>query len=432
MGRKKPIGGVWLSRGAPGAAAAVGWRRLMEGARDAVESVARASYGRLIAYLSVRSKDIAIAEDALSEAFATALRTWPASGIPDRPEAWLLTTARRALGHGERSRRIRDAAVPMIELAYEEAMTRSAPEFPDERLKLLFVCSHPEIDPSARTPLMLQAVLGLDAARIAAAFLTSPAAMSQRLVRAKARIRDAALTFEAPEAGMLASRCSDVLAAIYAAYGTGWDAIAGADDGVRGLAAEAVNLARLTVDLMPDQAEAKGLLALILYCEARRDARRDAGGEFVPLDRQDASRWSRSLIVEAEALLVTASRVGAFGRFQTEAAIQSVHVQQAITGVKNTRALIQLYDFLAATHPSLGALVSRAVVYAEGPGPDVAFRLLDELPADRVVSYQPYWVARSHVLHGLGRIEEASSAQMVAVGLTEDPAVRAFLMRRFV
>ena len=146
---------------------------------------------------------------------------------------------------------------------------------------------------------------------------------------------------------------------------------------------------------------------------------------------QDASRWSRSLIVEAEALLVTASRAGAFGRFQTEAAIQSVHVQQAITGVKNTRALIQLYDFLAATCPSLGALVSRAVVYAEGVGLDVAIRLLDELPADRVVSYQPYWVARSHVLHELGRVEEASAAQAVAVGLTEDPAVREYLVRRF-
>ena len=135
----------------------------MQDARDAVERVARVSYGRLIAYLSVRSKDIAIAEDALSEAFATALRTWPSSGIPDRPEAWLLTTARRVLGHGERSRRIREGAVPMIELAYEQAMARAAPEFPDERLKLLFVCSHPDIEASARTPLMLQAVLGLDA-----------------------------------------------------------------------------------------------------------------------------------------------------------------------------------------------------------------------------------------------------------------------------
>jgi RNA polymerase sigma-70 factor, ECF subfamily len=403
----------------------------MQDARDAVERVARASYGRLIAYLSVRSKDIAIAEDALSEAFATALRTWPSSGIPDRPEAWLLTTARRTLGHGERSRRIREGAVPMIELAYEEAMARAAPEFPDERLKLLFVCSHPDIEAAARTPLMLQAVLGLDAVRIAAAFLTSPAAMSQRLVRAKARIREAALAFEAPETSVLASRCSDVLSAIYAAYGTGWDAIAGADEGVRGLAAEAVYLARLTVDLMPEQAEAKGLLALILYCEARRAARRDGDGEFVPLDRQDASRWSRGLIVEAEALLVTASRAGAFGRFQTEAAIQSVHVQQAITGVKNTRALMQLYDFLAANHPSLGALVSRAAVYADGHGADVALRLLDELPPERIVSYQPYWVARSHILHRLGCVEDALAAQDRAVGLTEEPAVRTFLRQRF-
>lgn len=403
----------------------------MANARDAVESVARASYGRLIAFLSVRSRDIAIAEDALSEAFAAALRTWPEGGVPDRPEAWLLTTARRVLGHGERSRRIRETAAPMIELAYEETMARTTPDFPDERLKLLFVCSHPEIEPAARTPLMLQAVLGLDAVRIAAAFLTSPAAMSQRLVRAKARIRDAAIAFEAPEADMLASRCSDVLSAIYAAYGTGWDAIAGADEGVRGLAAEAVYLARLTVDLMPDQAEAKGLLALILYCEARRDARRDASGAFIPLAGQAAQRWSRELIMEAETLLVTASRAGAFGRFQTEAAIQSVHVQQTLTGVKNTRALMQLYDYLAFHHPSLGALVGRAVVYADGYGPDVALRLLDELPEDRVVAYQPYWVARSHVLDRLGQADLARVARDVAIGLTEDPAVRAFLSKHF-
>lgn len=404
----------------------------MDGARDAVDSVARASYGRLIAFLCARSRDITIAEDALSEAFATALRVWPASGVPDRPEAWLLTTARRVLGHGERGRRVRESALPMIELAYEEAMARSTPDFPDERLKLLFVCSHAEIDPSARTPLMLQAVLGLDAVRIAAAFLTSPAAMSQRLVRAKARIREAAIAFETPDISVLASRLSDVLSAIYAAYGTGWDAIAGAEEGVRGLAAEAVYLARLTADLMPEQAEAKGLLALLLYCEARSSSRRDASGAFISLGDQDPARWSRSMILEAEGLLVSASRAGSFGRFQTEAAIQSVHVQQAITGVKNTRALIQLYDVLAQMHPSLGALVSRAVVYAEGLGPDIALRLLDDLPAERIVAYQPYWVARGHILHRLGRVADARAACNSAMGLTEDPAVRAFLAGRYV
>lgn len=402
----------------------------MKDARGAVETAARASYGRLVAYLSVRSRDVAIAEDALSEAFAAALRTWPRSGVPDRPEAWLLTTARRILGHGERSRRVQQGAAPMIELAYEEAMARAAPEFPDERLKLMFVCSHSEIEPASRTPLMLQTVLGLDAARIAAAFLTSPSAMSQRLVRAKARIREAGLAFKTPGADVLAERCGDVLSAIYAAYGTGWDAIAGADEGARGLAAEALYLARLTAGLMPDQPEAKGLLALILYCEARQTARRNERSAFVPLAEQDARLWSRDLIIEAEGLLVTASRAGAFGRFQTEAAIQSVHVQRAITGVVNTRALMQLYDYLASAHPSLGALVSRAVVYADSAGPEVALSMLENLPSQRIACYQPYWVARSHLLRKLGRVQEARSALVMAIGLTEDPAVRAFLIER--
>ncbi|MDZ4759950.1 MAG: DUF6596 domain-containing protein [Alphaproteobacteria bacterium] len=402
---------------------------MTQDARGAVEAAARISYGRLLAYLSVRSRDLSASEDALSEAFAAALRVWPVAGVPDRPEAWLLTTARRVLSHGERHHRIRQGAAPMIELAYEEAHARAAPDFPDERLKLLFVCAHPDIEPAARTPLMLQTVLGLDAGRIAGAFLTSPAAMGQRLVRAKARIRDKGLIFEVLGPEAMADRLADVLSAIYAAYGTGWDAIAGAEDGVRGLAEEGVFLARLTAALLPNEPEANGLFALILYCEARRPARRDSNGAFIPLGRQNPKLWVRDLIIEAEGLLTRASRSGVFGRFQTEAAIQSVHVQRGVTGVTLTAALIQLYDLLASRHPGLGALVSRAAVYADGGKPASGLTFLDDLPPERVATYQPYWVARAHVLRLLGLAVDAKAALDIAIGLTEDPALQAFLAK---
>lgn len=401
---------------------------MTDDARGAIEAAARVSYGRLVAYLSVRSRDIGAAEDALSEAFAAALRTWPETGVPDKPEAWLLTTARRVLGHGERGARVRQFALPMIELAYEEAQARTTPEFPDDRLKLLFVCAHPEIEPDARTPLMLQAVLGLDAARIAAAFLASPAAMGQRLVRAKQRIRDAQIAFAAPDRDALPERLLDVLSAIYAAFGTGWSAVPGAEDFVRGLVDEAIFLSRLTVQLLPNEPEAKGLLALMLYCEARAKARRGPAGEFIPLQQQDPRLWSRDMIIEAEGLLTEASRAGRFGRFQTEAAIQSVHAQRGVTGVTNAAALVQLYDLLAAHHPTLGGLVSRAVAHAEAGNATGALAMLDELPRDRVAAYQPWWVARGHALRLLGRNVDAQAALAAAAGLTEDPFVRRYLL----
>ena len=398
------------------------------GARRAAERAARDSYGRLLAIVVARSRDVAAAEDALADAFAAALARWPVHGIPDRPEAWLLTVARRAIGHGGRARRVRDAAQETLAMLHDEASERGAPDFPDERLKLLFVCAHPAIAPDARTPLMLQTVLGLDAARIAAAFLTAPATMGQRLVRAKARIKAAGIRFVVPEAEARAIRAADVLAAIYAAYGTGWDALAGADEGVRGLAEEAIFLGRLAAAQLPDQPEAKGLLALMLYCEARQAARRSPDGAFVPLAEQDTALWDRAMIVEAEALLADASQAGVFGRFQCEAAIQSVHIQRASTGLTEWRALAMLYDLLARHAPSLGTTVAQAAVLAETDEAERGLALLDSLPADRVAAYQPYWVTRAHLLRRTGR--PSDDAKRRAIGLTEDPAVRAWLMAR--
>lgn len=396
-------------------------------ARQAAEAAARASYGRLLALLASRSRDITAAEDALSEAFAAALRVWPDQGVPDRPEAWLLTAARRNLGHAARAQGVRTAATGMLDVAYEEAAARESPDFPDERLKLLFVCSHPAIDETIRTPLMLQTVLGLDAAAIGAAFLVAPATMGQRLVRAKAKIRDAGLSFDPPDRSVLPERITDVLAAVYAAFGTGWDGVGGAETGGRGLTDEAIYLGRLACGLLPEEPEAKGLLALMLYCDARRDARRTPDGGFVPLSGQDAKLWRRDLIIEAEGLLTSASRAGRFGRFQCEAAIQSVHCQRAFTGLTNWTALRQLYDMLAVHSPTLGVLVSRAAVTAEAEDALSALARLDALPADRVEPYQPFWATRARVLSLLGRKAESDESLRRAIALTAEPAIRAFL-----
>ncbi|PHK09423.1 RNA polymerase sigma factor, partial [Nostoc linckia] len=303
-------------------------------------------------------------------------------------------------------------------------------DIPDERLRLLFVCAHPAIDPDVRTALMLQTVLGLDAARIGAAFLVPPATMGQRLVRAKAKIRDARLRFEVPEREELPGRLEAVLAAIYAAYGTGWDALPGAD-ALRGLAPEAIYLGRLIVALMPAAAEAKGLLALMLHCEARSAARRDAIGTYVPLTAQDSARWDAAMIAEAEALLVEAAARSKFGRFQTEAAIQSLHATSALAGrAPPAAALVALYDLLVIQAPSLGADVARAAAHGAAHGPRAGLALLDGIERARVISYQPFWAVRAHLLELAGDRAAAAADYDRAIGLSADPAVRAWLIAR--
>lgn len=398
-----------------------------EDARAAATSAARISYGRLLSMLAARSRDIAASEDALSEAFLAALRVWPERGVPGNPEAWLLTAARRSLGHQRRHDAVRQAGMSVVEQIQAELEAREARDFPDERLKLLFISAHPAIEESVRTPLMLQVVLGLDAARIAAAFLVSPTAMGQRLVRAKAKIRDAGIAFETPDPESLGERLADVLSAIYAAYGTGWDAPPATVEADGDLAGEAIYLGRLVAAMLPDEPEAKGLLSLMLHCEARRAARRDASGGFVPLASQDATLWNRAFIGEAERLLVAASRQRRFGRYQTEAAIQSLHVQSAVTGSPSHDALVQLYDVLADFSPTIGVLVARAAAYGEGKGCEEGLRQLDELSDDTVASYQPYWSVKAHLLHKAGRAEAAQVARLKAHDMTEDKAVRAYL-----
>jgi RNA polymerase sigma-70 factor (ECF subfamily) len=397
----------------------------------AIEAVARHSYGRLVAYLASRTNDVAGAEDALSDALVAALTKWPSDGVPKSPEAWLLTAARNRLIDRSRHHRVRERvhnedALELLTQGVEEPL-QSDP-FPDDRLKLLFVCAHPAIDPAMHTPLMLQAVLGLDAAAIARAFVVAPATMSQRLVRAKAKIRETGIAFEVPEADQLGERLDAVLNAVYAAFGSGWDAAPGADPAAGGLTDEAIWLARVLTERLPDEPEVRGLLALMLHCHARRAARRGSDGRFVPLSEQDPTRWDSACIAEAERELMLAGAAQRPGRFQLEAAIQSVHAERARTGATDWSAIATLYEGLVRLVPTLGAQVGRAAAFAEVHGAAMALALLDDIDA-QAVNYQPYWAVRAHLLQRLARIGEAEAAFERAVELATDPAVRSFLQR---
>jgi predicted RNA polymerase sigma factor len=401
-------------------------------AHDAIEAVARDSYGRLVAYLASRTGDIAGAQDALSEALVAALETWPTNGVPDKPEAWLMRVARNRLIDASRREQTRREAGPLLSQLVGDGDSSSDENelFPDERLKLLFVCAHPAIDPAARTPLMLQAVLGIDAAKIASAFLTSPAAMSQRLVRAKSKIHNAAIPFRVPDPPEWNERLSFVLDAIYAAYTTGWESLPDAAATHHALAAEAVALGRVVVRLMPREPEALGLLALMLHCQARRDARYTTDGEFVPLDEQDTAKWSRPLIDEAERHLREADGFKSVGRFQLEAAIQSIHAARARSGRTDWREIALLYEGLMRIAPGIGSHVGRAVALAQAGDPLAGLTALDALPAADVASYQPYWAARGHILNLLKRDDEARTSWTRAAGLTDEPALQKHLARR--
>ncbi|MEL6258824.1 MAG: DUF6596 domain-containing protein [Pseudomonadota bacterium] len=406
------------------------WLSMGEAAKTA-ERVARDSYGRLLAYLASETRDLALAEDALSDAFAAALKTWPNTGAPKKPEAWLLTTARRRLIDQSRRSRVRDAATSDLgSLADEAASCADAGGIPDRRLELMFACTHPAIDVDVRTPLILQTVLGVDAGRIASMYLVSPGAMSQRLVRAKTKIRDAGIPFRQPDPEDWPSRTTTLLDAVYAAYGLGWDDAESGDDPIVGFSSEAEWLARLLVSLAPEDAEALGLLSLILFCESRRPARRDSIGQFVPLGEQDTTLWRKDLIEEAKTLLFASAQTGRPGRFQIEAALQAKHAERMATGQTDWRAIASLYRALLAIAPSLGAMVAHAAALGEAISPDVGLRALDDLPEKRMSAYQPYWAARGHLLLQTGRRDEARLALEKAAAMSLDRAVADYLREK--
>ncbi|TDE99037.1 RNA polymerase subunit sigma-70 [Occultella glacieicola] len=399
-------------------------------ARAAAERAARASYGRLVAILAAPTGDLMLAEDALSDALERALRSWPERGVPANPEGWLLTVARNRQRDVWRSAAHRTAR-PLSEVVVEAARTTSPLDAVDpdaigeRRLELLFVCAHPAIDAASRTPLMLQAVLGLDAARIARAYGVGKEAMAKRLVRAKRRIAGTRIPFTVPGREARSERLPGVLEAVYGCYAV--TLTGGPDEAPRrspdSLAGEAHYLATTLATLLPDEPEALGLAALIALSLARAPGR---GTDYVPLAEQDPADWDADLIAEGEAYLRRASAADRLGRFQLEAAIQAVHCDRRRTGITDTRALRTLYSALVTLAPTLGAQVALAAAVGRLDGPDAG---LAALP-DGVDDFQPAWAARAHLLAEAGRFTEAAAAFDRAATLALDPAARGYLADR--
>ena len=415
-----------------------------ESTSSAVGDVARGSYGRLVAYLASVSGDIAGAEDALSEAFIAALRTWPERGVPDRPDSWIVTAARRTLIDAARRRSVAERHLGQLMVLLDEGGESAEGSdtedsgIPDKRLELMFACTHPVIDRAMRAPLMLQTVLGVEAGRIGAAFLVPATTMGQRLVRAKAKIKAAGVPFTVPDRDIRSERVSSVLDAVYAAYGTGWDDPDTEDGAGRdraGLVHEAIRLAALLTDALPASAEAHGLLSLLLHSDARQPARRGATGQFVPLDRQDVAHWNAAQIERAERHLTIALRLNRpspqVGPYQLQAAIQSVHNRRAATGRTDWAAISALYDGLVTLAPTVGAYVARAKAVGHIHGPYAAVAALEELPPEMVERYQPYWVVLADSRAAGGDRAAAESAARTAVELTADPAVRRHLSSEY-
>jgi RNA polymerase sigma-70 factor (ECF subfamily) len=392
---------------------------------QAAVEAATHSYGRLVALLASQTGDVVTAEDALADAFEAALRTWPDRGVPDAPDAWLLTTARRRfIDETRRTATARRARAHVAIMIDNLASIDATGAIPDKRLELLFTCAHPAIDPKVRTPLMLQVVLGLDAQRMSSSFLVAPSTLAQRLVRAKTKIRDAGIGFRVPEADELPDRLDAVLDAIYGGYTAGRS---GHDDPRRSqVADESVRLARLIADLMPDHPETLGLLAVVLYTEARRGAGRDASGAFVPLVEQPTSAWSGELVEEADGALARVRRAGFLGPFGLEAHIQAVHMERRRTGVTDWSRILGLYDTLLLVSPTAGAHVAAAAAALEAEGPAAALARLDQV-GDVAATYQPWWAVRAHALRRAGE-PAAADAFRRAAGMAEDPAIRSYLL----
>jgi len=404
----------------------------MDASRLAAQAAARRSYGKLVAFLSARTHDLAGAEDALADAFEAALTHWPDTGVPATPEAWLLTVARRKMVDGYRRTRLDDEAADTLAIVGDLMDIEQDPaEIPDERLRLMFACAHPAIDTAVRAPLMLQTILGFDASTIASAFLVAPATMSQRLVRAKSKIQQARIPFAVPDRHAMAERIETVLDAVYAAFTEGWSDPVGTEPHRRNLAEEGIWLGRLLAALLPQEPEVLGLLALMLYAEARRHARRTPEGDYVPLAEQDVAKWDMALIDEAESLLQQASAMQGIGRYQLEAAVQSAHVVRRHTGRADWPAIVGLYDALAVLTASPVVAINRAVALAEARGAEEGLSALEPLAEDvRMAQYQPYWAALAQLSARAGRFEAADQAYERAIGLESDPAVRSFLQRR--
>ncbi len=396
-------------------------------ADEALADAHRAWYGRLVGWLFRYTGDLQLGEDAVGGAFESALTSWRTAGVPDSPEAWLRVAARnRALS----VLRTTSRSTPVAPESFDELEAPEPASVIDDRLALLFVCTHPAIEERMHAPLMLQAVLGVDAARIASVFLVSPTTMGQRLSRAKAKIRDAGIRFRIPTAEEQVVRVASVLRAVYAAYGMADPTTEVAVERDDALRAEAIRLARLLVALVPGDAEAWGLLALLLHTEARRGAR-VVDGMFVPLGEQDTSRWSTDLLREANEVLASASELGTLGRFTLEAAISAAHSARAVTGSTEWEGIAVLYRGLLERAPSVGATIAAAVAHAEAGDLARASALLESPEVEAIDTHAPWWLAQARIAELAGSPDDATRAASRALGLTSNPAVRAYLLRRW-
>lgn len=388
------------------------------------EQVARASYGRLLALLAAPTGDIPAAEDALADAFVKALTSWPTTAIPDNPEGWLLTVARNRLRDLYKSAAHR-TSTPLREVEVSVSDNFEPESIPDKRLELMFVCAHPAVEAGIRTPLMLQTVLGCEAAQIATAFAVPAPAMAQRLVRAKRRIRDARIPFAVPTQQDMPTRLPAVLEAIYGAYAIDWMLDSGESVG-ESLSAEALYLAATLATLLEYEPEAFGLAALIAFSLSRANAR-IVDGRYVPLDEQDTDRWDAGMIARGEGWLRRAHSFGRVGRFQLEAAIQSAHCARAATDSTDWLTLRKLYIALVTIAPTLGARVSLAAAIGRIDGARAGLAALDAIPDAALDRFQPAWAARAHLLVEAERPREAAEAYGVAMSLTADPIARRYL-----
>ena len=403
------------------------------GAGDVQGELARVvarDHGRLLAALVGRVGDIQLAEDCLQGALERALVHWQKSGPPDNPRAWLLRVAhRQAIDRFRRDTRFRDRARDIAILSEAETALADEAEIPDERLRLIFTCCHPALDPKARVALTLRTLGGLSTEEIARAFLDKPATMGQRLARAKRKIRDAGIAYEIPQGPALGERLSSVLDVIYLVFNEGYAATEGAVQLRIDLCEEALYLARLVQGMFPDEPEAAGALALLLLTHARRAARGGAGGAYVPLAEQDRGLWDRGMIAEGAALVQAALARGRVGRFQIQAAIAALHGEAETAEATDWPQIVALYRLLLQIDPSPVVRVNLAVALAETAGPAAALREMAGLDA-ALVAYQPFHAARAELLARAGDRTGAVAAYDRALSLTRVRSERAFLTAR--